>query len=328
MNGATIRNANLDLIKCIACLCVVGLHAVGMSNYTIYYLCDCGVPLFFMVNGYLLLSRKEVNYAYAFRKIIHILKVVFLWNLLIAIPVFIFRRKLVNPFRLTFDSLMQKGYLWHFWFFGALILLYLLLPLLHKLVHGKKRPHRAVCFVLMCLCLYMSITSMVKGYPLHMFVPQPLRLWTWLFYFLLGGLFAELSAGEYRISPSVHGALLILFTIINNFSQKRVGLYLTHSRLAEYFYDDFSSIVWYALLFTFLLRIPIKEKAASLISRLSNLTMGIFIIHPILLTALNTVYLPQGNIATLAYWAGLTAVSCLISYIMMKLPIIKILIKN
>lgn len=328
MNGTAIRNANLDLIKCIACLCVVGLHAVGMSNYTIYYLCGCGVPLFFMVNGYLLLARKEVDYTYAFHKILHILKVVFLWNLLIAIPVFIFRNKIVNPFRLSLDSLLQKGYLWHFWFFGALLLLYLLLPLLHKLVYGNKRHHGVVCFILMCLCLFMSITSMIKGYPLHMFIPQPLRLWTWLFYFLLGGLFAELATEEIRISLPVHGMLLILFTVINNFSDKRVGLYLTHSRLAEYFYDNFSSIVWYALLFTFLLRLPLKEKAASLISRLSSLTMGIFIIHPILLTALNTVYLPQGTIAVLTFWAGLTAVSCMITFVFAKIPFARTLIKN
>lgn len=31
------RNANLDLIKIVACICVVGLHAVGMGNYTLYY---------------------------------------------------------------------------------------------------------------------------------------------------------------------------------------------------------------------------------------------------------------------------------------------------
>ena len=68
------RNANLDLIKCIACIAVVGLHAVGMNNYTIYYFCDFGVPLFFMVNGYLLLSHDEAGYSYAFRKIFLIIK--------------------------------------------------------------------------------------------------------------------------------------------------------------------------------------------------------------------------------------------------------------
>lgn len=118
------RNTNLDLIKSVACISVVGLHAVSMNNYTLYYLCDCGVPLFFMVNGYLLLSRERISFRYVFYKLAHILKIVFSWNFLIAIPVLIFRQKIINPFRLAFDSLLQKGYLWHFWFFGALMIIY------------------------------------------------------------------------------------------------------------------------------------------------------------------------------------------------------------
>ena len=72
------RNQNLDLIKCIACLGVVGLHSVGMVNYTIYYLCDFSVPLFFMVNGFLMFSKEEISYGYAFRKILNLIKVVVL----------------------------------------------------------------------------------------------------------------------------------------------------------------------------------------------------------------------------------------------------------
>ena len=91
------RNTNLDLIKSVACISVVGLHAVSMNNYTLYYLCDCGVPLFFMVNGYLLLSRERISFRYVFYKLAHILKIVLSWNFLIAIPVLIFRQKIINP---------------------------------------------------------------------------------------------------------------------------------------------------------------------------------------------------------------------------------------
>ena len=157
------RNTNLDLIKSVACISVVGLHAVSMNNYTLYYLCDCGVPLFFMVNGYLLLSRERISFRYVFYKLAHILKIVLSWNFLIAIPVLIFRQKIINPFRLAFDSLLQKGYLWHFWFFGALMIIYLFLPILHRLIYEKKHFHRAVCLILMAVCLCMSTLSMVKG---------------------------------------------------------------------------------------------------------------------------------------------------------------------
>lgn len=321
------RNVNLDLIKCIACICVVGLHAVGMSNYTIYYLCDCGVPLFFMVNGYLLLSREKIDYTYAFRKILHILKVVFLWNFLIAVPVLIFRQKIVNPFRLSFDSLLQKGYLWHFWFFGALIMIYLLLPLLHRFFGGKVFHHRICCFLLMCICLAMNALSMIKGYPLHMFVPQPFRLWTWLFYFLLGGLFAYAPARIQALPPALHGMLLLFFTIINNIAEKRIGLYLIGSRLAEYFYDDITSIVWYILLFTFLLRLPISEGPGKYICQISSLTMGIFIVHPILLVVLNTLFIPSTVSGWLFFWLFVTFMSFIITFIISKLPLARHLVK-
>lgn len=321
------RNPNLDLIKSVACVSVVGLHAVSMNNYTIYYLCDCGVPLFFMVNGYLLLSREQMDYRYVFHKIACILKIVLSWNFLIAIPVFIFRQKIINPFRLAFDSLLQKGYLWHFWFFGALIIIYLFLPVLHRLLFEKKHFHQVACLLLMVVCLYMDTFSMIKGYPVSMFVPQPLRLWTWMFYFISGGLFAAQKQKIQKVSLRMHGMLLILFTFVSNIAEKKVGLYLIHSRLAEHFYDNLFSVVWYCLLFTFLLRLPLKASHGIWISRFSSLTMGVFIIHPILLFALNTIFTSEGTIAVLCLWIGLMLSSLFISYVISKIPIARELIR-
>lgn len=322
-----VRNVNLDLIKCIACISVVGLHTVGMNNYTIYYFCDCGVPLFFMVNGYLLLSKEKVDYQYVFFKILKILKIVFAWNFIITIPVFIFRHKIVNPFSLAFDSLLQKGYLWQFWFFGTLILIYLLLPLLHKLFFQKIHNYKVACFTLMFICLCESALSMIKGYPLDMFIPQPLRLWTWLFYFLLGGFFASITEKLKKIPIKLHAALLLFFTIFNNISEKKVGLYLINGRLAEYFYNNLTSILWYTLLFTFLLRLPIKEAAKNTISIFSNFTVGIFIIHPILLKALDNFQVPSKFLAYVLFWIGLTSISFIITYIISKIPLARKIIE-
>ena len=321
------RNVNLDLIKAVACICVVGLHAVGMTNYTIYYLCDCGVPLFLMVNGYLLLSKESITYSYAFKKILNILKVAFLWNLLIALPIFILRHKLVNPFKLTFDSLFQKGYLWHFWFFGAILIIYILLPLLHRLFVGRIAHHCTGCLTLMFICLCMNILSIIKAHPLHMFVPQPLRLWTWLFFFLAGGLFASISHIIERFPARMHLILLLILTFINNFATKKIGLYLIESRLAEYFYDDLTSILWHSLLFTFLLRLSIKEAYSSWISGFANLTMGIFIIHPILLTAIRTIYIPVTTAQAVVFWLALLILSAIITFIISKIPLVRNLVK-
>ncbi|MGN0376489.1 MAG: acyltransferase [Suilimivivens sp.] len=318
------RNINLDLIKCIACLGVVGLHSVGMINYTIYYLCDLGVPLFFMANGYLMFSRDKIDYAYAFRKIFSLLKIVVLWNLLIALPVLIFRHKFVNPVRLCLESIFQKGYLWHFWFFGSLMIIYLILPLLHKIFKKAHLLHIITCLILMLICITFSLLSIYKGYSIQMFIPQTLRLWTWLFFFLFGGLCAD---AHIKVSIRLHAVLALMFTVISNIAQKKFGLYLIHNRLADLFYDNITSLLFYTVLFTFLLRIPIKSTTTRIISVLTNLTMGIFIIHPILLAGINSFYTPLDTFSAILFWLCLTIASGATTYILLKIPYVRELVK-
>ena len=159
------------------------------------------------------------------------------------------------------------------------------------------------------------------------FVPQSLRLWTWLFFFLIGGLFTVKSTVRHKLPLLVHGILVLLLAVINNTVIKKTGVFLIHERLAELFYDDLTSIIWYILLFTFFLRIPIKESLHPIIDSFSRLTLGIFIIHPILLMVLNAVYTPLGTASSIIFWLGLTAVSLVISYVMSKIPFVKGLIR-
>ena len=182
------RIVNLDLVKVLAAIGVVGLHAIGMVNYSIYYFCDFAVPLFMMVNGYLMFSKANITPAYAFRKILSLLRIVVCWNLLIMLPVMVFRHKFVNPVRLCVNSLLQKGYLWHFWYFGALIIIYLALPLIHSLLKNRPLLHLILVAILALFSIAISILSMVRGYSIQKYVPQTLRLWTWLMFFLFGGL--------------------------------------------------------------------------------------------------------------------------------------------
>ena len=59
------RNDNIDLIKILACIAVVGLHTlrreVSVLNSFLYYLCGFAVPAFMMASGYFLLNREKVR---------------------------------------------------------------------------------------------------------------------------------------------------------------------------------------------------------------------------------------------------------------------------
>ena len=86
------RNINLDLLKVLACVGVVLLHTTmggfketGSWNLLtyLYYLGTYSIPLFFMVNGYLLLGKREITYSYILQKVKWILITVSSWTFIV-----------------------------------------------------------------------------------------------------------------------------------------------------------------------------------------------------------------------------------------------------
>lgn len=59
------RDVGLDLLKILGCFAVITLHVGGSStdllNLALYYMASCAVPIFFMVNGNLLLNKHSLN---------------------------------------------------------------------------------------------------------------------------------------------------------------------------------------------------------------------------------------------------------------------------
>ena len=84
-------------------------------------------------------------------------------NLLILIPVVIVRHKFVNPITLFLKSLFQQGYLWHFWFFGSLSLIYLVMPLLYRLLHDHTLALSLLCMLLALCSICLCLLSMHRG---------------------------------------------------------------------------------------------------------------------------------------------------------------------
>ena len=322
------RNVNLDLVKVLASIGVVGLHAIGMVNYSIYYFCDFAVPLFMMVNGYLMFNKSGITPAYAFTKILSLLKIVVCWNLLIILPVMVLRHKFVNPIKLCVNCVFQKGYLWHFWYFGALIIIYLALPLIHHLIKNRPLLHLILVVILVLISVTISIMSMVRGYSIQKYVPQTLRIWTWLMFFLFGGLCTTSYFDKLLNIPLwLHSVLTAVFAFVNNIVEKKVGLYLIHERIADLFYDDITSIIWYCLLFTLLLRVPLSALVKKAATRIEPLTLGIFIIHPILLAGASSVYTPSGTLSAVIFFVLITLLSGIVSFIMRRVVIIRELIR-
>lgn len=120
-----IRRYDIDLLKFIACIMVVILHGIepgGGIQQIIYLLGSFGIPLFFLVNGYLL-SQKDIDFKFANGRLCKYFKFMLLWAIICGIPFSIIEHR-VMFFYLIKDAFCGKGLLFHLWFLAALIILY------------------------------------------------------------------------------------------------------------------------------------------------------------------------------------------------------------
>ena len=327
------RNINLDLLKVLACVGVVLLHTTmggfketGSWNLLtyLYYLGTYSIPLFFMVNGYLLLGKRNITYSYILQKIKWILITVSSWTFI----VWLFKRDFaVNPIKKIIGSLLQKGYFSQFWFFGALILIYLCLPILRKFLNSK-RSYLYILSSLVTIGLVFELANMVFQMPLQSYVIQTFRLWTWFFYYILGGLIEQfdkefIKKGFRRWMKIAAVLLMLISPLILFFLAKTIY----HNLFAEYFYDIlFVKIVSLGIFLT-VLTLSLEENKSKWIVTLSNQTMGVFIVHTYVIKVLEKLLGFSYTGAYLLFPILTLCVSLIVVSLLMKIPYFNRIVK-
>lgn len=328
-NNSTKHNVSMDFLKVMATFLVVRLHSgIGsfIPAYT-YYLAGCAVPIFFMVNGAFILNKPYKTKNYELIKIFHIFRLIFLWYILYSGAAFLLSHKSKNPILFILDSFMQRSAFSNFWFLGALILVYLILPILYKLYHYSKYSPLIITTILGSICVCVDILSMILFYngreTISHSIPQFLRLWTWLFYFCLGGiLFNNLPKIKKNFSYTLRLVSVVSMSLISGPLQYfLVNLYY-HYGSPEYAFDNIIIIIWNAsIMIYFALLIPtnqIVKTGANFIS----LTLGIYIIHGLLIEAFKFL-----GIFSYTTWyintLTLIIISSIITFIAKKIPISK-----
>ena len=328
-----VRNINLDLLKVLACVGVVLLHTTmggfkdtGSWNLLtyLYYLGTYSIPLFFMVNGYLLLGKREITSHYILQKVKWILITVSSWNII----VWLFKRDFtVNPIKKIVGSLIQKGYFFQFWLFGALILIYLCLPILSKFLNSKRR-YLYILALLIVIGFIVELANVFFQRPLQTHVMQTFRLWTWFFYYILGGYIAQFNVDnlKYRFKNwmKIVSMLLVLISpIILFFLAKNTY----HNLFAEYFYDilfvKFTSLG----IFLMVLTLSLNENGSKWIVSLSNQTMGVFVIHTYVMKIWEKLIAFSFTGAYLWFAIFTLSISFIVIGILMRIPYLNRIVK-
>lgn len=338
----TDRDCNIDLIHILACMAVVGLHTfpkdLSVCSSSAYYICGFAIPFFFMASGYFLLNRGAVGWDYSIRKVCRILRVVICWNgiavlLKYSMQVLMHKKAVFNIMMVPTEcikSLAQKGIMWQFWYMGAMIILYLLLPVLSGI---SRRNKRILMFLSGIIAVAFEIGSIIHGKALQSYIIQTFRLWTWIFYFLLGGEMITIKKVlSQKLAVKMHALVTGIATVMIVIYQDYVGWNIIISAKAgewlraEYFYDSIFEMLWVGLLFTLLLRIDITG-VKFFVRKLAPLTMGIYILHPKVLRLTGIVIGDASLCRAMLYWIVSFTLSCIIVWIINKLLFGKYLIK-
>lgn len=325
------RLYGIDIIKLLACVGVVILHVTTFAfdidqpmNWSayLYYLGTFSIPLFFLINGFFLLNRKELPFSYIFKKMGGILVVVICWSVMYWLVSFNFHD---NILRKIIGSLLQRGYFYQFWFFGSLLIMYPTLPFLKKILQNIK-----IHFVVMLLLLIIGSTVQLLNFflpevPIQKFIPQTLRLWTWYSYYILGGLMGrpevvpfitklQTPKIKYLTATLVFLSPFIFFWICQN---------IFELKYAEYFYDSIFVKLLTVLIFISIYNIKVPTLLQKWISFLSTGIMGIFIVHTHVIRLLLK-FIDLSN--PLANTIGIILVfslSFMVVFILSKIPVVK-----
>lgn len=238
------------------------------------------MPLFFMVSGWLQLP-KHCPPRYCIRKILMMLRFV---AIVIAL-VYFFRA--LSSHQITifthyistlFGSYLQIGKFSVFWFFGAMSIIYLLLPLLS---HLYERPKTFLWLTIALLATQnlAFIANLVANHSGHILfestIFQPLRLWEWLGYFCLGGLLRRHPSpfkAEWWHLPIIVAALFILVNITGRWH-------------GEFYYG--SLVVQAYAIIIFLLIIRKQRRNNIVISSLSDVFLPVYAFHQFTISYLN-----------------------------------------
>ena len=208
-----------------------------------------------------------------------------------------------------FGGFFQHGHLWMFWYFGAMILIYLLLPYFKTLLVKQST-------VIVLFCIIKSCVFLEPGVGLEeRYVNQTLRVWNWLFYFCA----LMHKRLERRAFPSFLVGLLACSCAIFY----ACFTYVFYDRLPgiEYYFGSIGCVLYAIVVFVFLAGLQIEN--SRVVAMLSSLFLPVYALHWEVRGILRFVDTSSlGVCAPLAQFVLLSLTTISVSWLLMKIPVL------
>jgi len=338
----------IDLIRVVAVFQVVLVHL----SYVIFFKEDLlspnwvaanfydsfsrmGVPLFFMVSGYLLLGRSEPVFDFFRKRFVKVGIPTLFWTVAYLVwSVEAYRNGTMNPIGIAL-SILKTMYLGdveiHLWFLYILIGIYLVVPILRVFVSAASRRDLTYFVGIWFLATPLfELAQRMLGFPTALTIPV---VTGYVGYFMLGYLLADVTLTRRGRTLSALGCIVAIAVTFfgTNMLSARAG------PIDAYFYSYFSPPTALASICGFLLLKDLGGnlgKAGKIISAISATSFGIFLIHIFVIELLRNGDLGfrlYSWMAPSVYMIPLTGLavfflSFVIVFVLRKIPIIKMLV--
>ena len=172
------RYANIDLLKTIAIIMVIALHSQlfitdfikdnKISTYIQYFiriLCE-GVAIFILVNGFLLINKKQFDFKKHLLKTLKIFAILVIWSIILTISIQLIYKeplKIIGIIKNIFITDINNKYTGVLWFLQNLIALYLIYPVL-KIVHdNNKKVYNYFFIILLIFTMFTNLLSLMSN---------------------------------------------------------------------------------------------------------------------------------------------------------------------
>lgn len=276
-----------DMMRIVAALFVVLLHCADVGSHAgIVYngLSRFSVPVFILISGYFTLSR-NINLDYVAKKTVKTLFLLLVWASLYYGYSLVVGR---------LDSPSLAGYVQyicaepiHLWYLWAAITLYLFSPLLQIFHQNAPKPiYRYVLGLLFVVGSLVKLALNSNLFPLLSTVVNQMKLPTtlgFLFLFLMGGYLHRFTLGKKEAVG------LCVLGVGGTFATIGLSLLFEGTAQAALFYSFFSPFAMIAGIgfFVFAQQFSPKIAGANIPwSKLSACSLGIYLLHPLLIMAL------------------------------------------
>ena len=339
------RNVGYDFIRIFAIFLVVIIHAnvaylaenQGKTGWYFVMLvtsiCLVAVPLFFMVSGALLLDTQEViPLKKLFFKRIGKQAIPFIvWSLVYVLARIVMKK---TPLSITaFTDLLHEPAYYQFWFMYTLLAIYLLLPVLQAVVLKLEKRHLEYVLILWLVfsTVFLVMQKFIPGFAISDHVDLILCE-GYVGYFLLGHYLKK-----YHSELSWKKGLLLALIGIGCTGILSVAEYLVSANgkasYQGYFYQAYlTPFVVLAVTGLFLafqnMHWTERERPRKLLQTGSALSIGVFYVHMLVITALEYVGLTgEANVLLLIVKILLAyGISFVVAFVISKIPYIRMLL--